>query len=140
MSPLYDLIVVGGGASGMMAAGRAAELGARVLILEKNRKLGEKLSISGGGRCNITNAELDPHILLKAYGKSEQFLYSIFSQFGVKETFSFFESQRLPLVIQARKRAFPKREGGGCYKGNGKLYEKRRSGHKNKHACHKNPI
>lgn len=104
---IFDFIVVGGGASGLMAAGRAAERGREVLLLEKNKKLGEKLKISGGGRCNITNAELDEHALLKHYGKAEQFLYSAFSQFGVKETFSFFESRGLPLVVQARKRAFP---------------------------------
>ncbi|MEK7510050.1 MAG: aminoacetone oxidase family FAD-binding enzyme [Patescibacteria group bacterium] len=103
----FDVIVVGGGAAGLMAAGRAAEQGKRVLLLEKNKKLGEKLKISGGGRCNITNAEFDEHVLLKNYGKAEQFLYSPFSQFGVKETFSFFESKDLPLVVQARKRAFP---------------------------------
>ncbi|MES2014691.1 MAG: NAD(P)/FAD-dependent oxidoreductase [Patescibacteria group bacterium] len=106
----YDLIVVGGGASGLMAAGRAAERGKKVLLLEKNRQVGQKLKISGGGRCNITNAEFDPRILLQAYGKAEQFLYSLFSQFGVKETFSFFESHGLPLVVQERKRAFPKTE------------------------------
>ena len=106
----FDVIVVGGGASGLMAAGRAAELGKRVLLLEKNRKLGEKLRITGGGRCNITNVEPDEHALLRAYGKAEQFLYSLFSQFGVKDTFSFFESRGLPLVVQARKRAFPKTE------------------------------
>ena len=105
-----DLIVVGGGASGMMAAGRAAERGLSVLLLEKNKKLGCKLRISGGGRCNITNAEMDEHILLRAYGKAEQFLYSTFAQFGVKDTFTFFESRGLPLVVQARKRAFPKTE------------------------------
>jgi predicted Rossmann fold flavoprotein len=106
----FDVIVVGGGASGLMAAGRAAERGKKVLLLEKNKKLGEKLKISGGGRCNITNAEYDEHVLLRAYGKAEQFLYSAFSQFGVKDTFTFFESHGLPLVVQARKRAFPKTE------------------------------
>ncbi len=105
--------MVGGGASGLMAAGRAAERGKRVLLLEKNRKVGEKLKISGGGRCNITNAEFDPRLFLRVYGASEQFLYSLFSQFGVKETFSFFESKGLPLVVQARKRAFPKTEKAG---------------------------
>jgi predicted Rossmann fold flavoprotein len=109
----YDLIVVGGGASGMMAAGRAAERGLSVLLLEKNKRLGEKLRITGGGRCNITNAEDDEHVLLKKYGKAEQFLYSLFAQFGVKETFSFFESRGLPLVVQARKRAFPHSEKAG---------------------------
>jgi len=106
----FDIIVVGGGASGLMAAGRAAERGKKVLLLEKNKKVGEKLKISGGGRCNITNAEFDLRALLPFYGKAEQFLYSLFSQFGVKDTFSFFESKGLPLIIQARKRAFPKTE------------------------------
>lgn len=94
----------------MMAAGRAAELGKKVLLLEKNKDLGEKLKITGGGRCNITNAEFDTRALLKNYGPAEQFLYSLFSQFGVKETFDFFEKRGLPLVVQAHKRAFPQSE------------------------------
>ncbi len=102
-----DLIVVGGGASGLFAAGRAAEMGKKVLLLEKNRTVGQKLSITGGGRCNVTNAELDSRVLLKYYGDAEQFLYSAFSQFGVKETFDFFEKRDLPLVVEANKRAFP---------------------------------
>lgn len=106
----YDVIVVGGGASGMMAAGRAAEKGRRVLLLEKNGKLGEKLKITGGGRCNITNAEEDEQILLSHYGPAKPFLHSPFSQFGVKDTFSFFESRGLSLIVQARKRVFPKTE------------------------------
>lgn len=106
----YDVIVIGGGASGMMAAGRAAELGKKVLLIEKNTKLGEKLKISGGGRCNITNAEEDIHALLKNYGDSGKFLYSTFAQFSNKDTFSFFEKLSLPLVVQARKRAFPHTE------------------------------
>lgn len=110
MSPKYDVLVVGGGAAGMMAAGRAAERGKRVLLLEQNKTLGRKLAITGGGRCNITNAELDTPTLLKHYGSAEQFLYSAFSQFGVKETFDFFGRKGLPLVVQARKRAFPTSE------------------------------
>lgn len=106
----FDVIVVGGGASGMMAAGAAAALGKKVLLLEKNRELGKKLKITGGGRCNVTNAEEDVRVLLKKYGEAEQFLYSSFSQFGVKETFDFFEKRSLPLVVQARKRAFPHTE------------------------------
>jgi predicted Rossmann fold flavoprotein len=106
----YDVIVIGGGASGMMAAGRAAERGRRVLLLEKNGQVGKKLSITGGGRCNITNAEEDEQKLLDHYGPAKPFLHSPFSQFGVRDTFSFFESRGLPLVEQAHRRVFPKSE------------------------------
>lgn len=113
MEKHYDVIVIGGGASGMMAAGVAGARGKKVLLLEKNERLGEKLRISGGGRCNITNAEEDVRVLLKNYGDAEQFLYSSFSQFGMKDTFSFFEKLGLPLVVQARNRAFPHTEKAG---------------------------
>ncbi len=106
----YDVIVVGGGAAGMMAAGRAAEKGKRVLLLEKNTSLGKKLKITGGGRCNITNAEENQRLLLANYGTAEKFLYACFAQFGVADTFEFFEKRGLPLVVQAGKRAFPKTE------------------------------
>ena len=106
----FDVIVIGGGAAGLMAAGRAGARGKRVLLLEKNKKLGEKLRISGGGRCNITNAEEDTKALLAHYGVAEPFLHSPFSEFGVKDTFEFFESRKLPLKVEARKRAFPKTE------------------------------
>jgi len=104
----YDLIVVGGGPSGMMMAGRAAELGARVLLIERNKKLGEKLKITGGGRCNITNAEFDVRKFLDNFPNSKEFLFSPFSKFSAKETVSFFESLGLPLVTEARLRVFPK--------------------------------
>ena len=107
---IYDLIIIGGGASGMMAGCVASSEGKRVLILEKNKSLGAKLKITGGGRCNITNAEEDMRIFMKNYGKAEPFLYSAFSIFGMKDTFKFFEDRGLPLVVQARKRAFPHTE------------------------------
>ncbi len=103
----YDVIVIGGGAAGMMAAGRAAELGKKVLLIEKNPALGEKLKITGGGRCNIANAEDDEHVLLSHYGKASGFLHSSFAQFGMQSTFDFFTSRGLPLVVEASKRAFP---------------------------------
>lgn len=103
----YDVLVIGGGPAGMMAATVAAEAGKRVLLLEKNNSLGKKLNISGGGRCNITNAEYDTRILLTNYDKAAKFLYSPFAQFGVKDTFDFFESRGLPLTIEGRRRAFP---------------------------------
>ncbi|MFA6476090.1 MAG: NAD(P)/FAD-dependent oxidoreductase [Candidatus Paceibacterota bacterium] len=104
----YDVIVIGGGPSGMMAAGRAGERGLKVLLLEKNRQMGDKLKITGGGRCNITNAEMDKELLLRHYGVGKDFLQSAFAQYGVTDTFKFFEERGLPLVIEARKRAFPK--------------------------------
>lgn len=104
----FDVIVIGGGPSGMMVAGRAGERGLKVLLLEKNKGLGDKLKITGGGRCNITNAEPNKEKFLSHYGESKDFLYSAFSQYGVKDTFSFFESRGLPLVVEARERAFPK--------------------------------
>lgn len=107
MKKIFDVIVIGGGASGMMAAGRAAERGKQVLLLEKNKRLGEKLRITGGGRCNITNAEFDTHLLLHNYGSAKQYLFSAFSQFGVADTFLFFESRGLTLAVEEHKRAFP---------------------------------
>lgn len=107
MSSSYDVIVVGGGASGMMAAGRAAERGQRVLLVEKNKELGKKLSITGGGRCNILNAEPDTRTLLANYGEAAKFLYSPFSQHGMQDSWDFFQKRGLPIVVEARQRAFP---------------------------------
>lgn len=101
---------MGGGASGMMAASVASALGKKVLIIEKNRGLGEKLKITGGGRCNITNAEEDLRVLMKNYGVAEPFLYSAFARFDNQDTFKYFTDRGLPLVVQARKRAFPHTE------------------------------
>jgi predicted Rossmann fold flavoprotein len=107
---IYDVIVVGGGPAGMMAAGTAAARGKSVLLIEKNNRLGEKLRITGGGRCNITNS--NPHLsaLLKYYGKAEKFLYSPFDIFGVTDTFEFFTKRGLPLKIEAENRVFPQSE------------------------------
>jgi len=107
---LYDVIVIGGGASGMMSAGTSAHSGKSVLLLEKNKILGQKLNISGGGRCNITNDEDDIRIFLKHYAnnkKTDEFLFSAFSKFNKNDSFKFFKDLGLPLVVEARKRAFP---------------------------------
>ncbi|HAE36510.1 MAG: HI0933 family protein [Candidatus Nomurabacteria bacterium GW2011_GWF2_35_66] len=104
---IWDVIIIGGGASGMMAGSIAGSRSKSVLILDKNKSLGEKLKITGGGRCNITNAEPDIHKMLKVYGNGAPFLYTPFSIFGVKDTFQYFESRGLPLVTQARNRVFP---------------------------------
>ena len=105
--PTYDVIVVGGGASGMMAAGVAAEAGKKVLLIEKNASLGAKLAISGGGRCNIFNAEEDSRKLLANYGDASAFLHSAFAEFGLPETQAFFERLGILTTVEANKRAFP---------------------------------
>ncbi len=107
---IWDVVIIGGGASGMMAGAVASSLSKSVLIIDKNKSLGAKLKITGGGRCNITNAEEDVRVFLKHYGRAEQFLYSPFKRFGMKDTFDYFERRGLPLVVQARKRAFPHTE------------------------------
>jgi len=104
----YDVIVIGGGASGLMTAGRAGERGLRVLLVEKNKEFGKKLSITGGGRCNIFNAEDDVRALLENYGEAEKFLHTPFSQHGMRDSWQFFENRGVPIVVEARKRAFPK--------------------------------
>ena len=103
----YDVVVIGGGASGMMAAISAARSGASVLIVEKNKRLGEKLRITGGGRCNIWNEEHDERLLLANYGKAEKFLYSSFSRFGLFDTKAFFSELGIETNVEDRKRAFP---------------------------------
>jgi hypothetical protein len=109
-SKIWDVIIIGGGASGMMAGAVAGARSLSVLVLDKNNNLGEKLKITGGGRCNITNNEPDIHRLLKVYGENASLLYTPFSIFGVKDTFKYFESRGLPLVVQARNRVFPSTE------------------------------
>jgi predicted Rossmann fold flavoprotein len=99
--------VVGGGPAGMMAAGRAAETGAKVILLEKNPTLGVKLLITGGGRCNVTNAQYDVRTFLKKYKDSDKFLFSAFSQRDVKDAIEFFNGRGMATKIEAENRVFP---------------------------------
>jgi predicted Rossmann fold flavoprotein len=100
--------VIGGGPAGMMAAAFAARRARRVLLVEKNHRLGEKLRITGGGRCNVTNAEPDMRAFLERYGDAARPLAPSFARFGPADTFKFFESLGLPLEVEDRGRAFPK--------------------------------
>jgi len=104
---LWDVCVIGGGPAGMMAAGRAAELGARVILIEKNEKLGKKLLITGGGRCNVCNAEEDVRKLLSKFKESDKFLFSAFSQWSTKDTLNFFNSRGMQTKEEALMRVFP---------------------------------
>lgn len=103
----WDVAVIGGGPAGMMAAGHAAMHGASVILLEKNSKLGEKLLITGGGRCNVTNNELDVRKFLAKYKSNDKFLFSAFSQFSVKDTLEFFNGRGMPTKVEAEGRVFP---------------------------------
>lgn len=104
---IWDIAVIGGGPAGMMAAGRAAELGSKVILIEKNNELGKKLLISGGGRCNLTNAEFDTRKFLAKFKDSDQFLFSPFAQWSVKETLDFFHSKNMKTKIEEENRVFP---------------------------------
>lgn len=110
MNQPFDVIVIGGGAAGMMSAGVAASRGKKVLLLEKNPSLGKKLRISGGGRCNVTNNTPDTRKLLKKYGAAEQFLFSAFAQYDVEATLEFFHTLGLATKVEAENRVFPESE------------------------------
>lgn len=103
----WDVVVVGGGPAGMMAAGRAAERGLKVILLEKNNSLGKKLLITGGGRCNVTNSEFDTRKLLAKFKESDKFLFSAFSQWAVTETLNFFHQRGMKTKVENELRTFP---------------------------------
>ncbi|WP_232699842.1 NAD(P)/FAD-dependent oxidoreductase [Brevibacillus daliensis] len=102
----FDCIVIGGGPSGLMAAYSAAKHGAKVCLLEKGEKLGRKLIISGGGRCNVTNAkELED--LMKEIPGNSRFLHSSFAQFNNQDIIHFFQEMGVTLKEEDRGRMFP---------------------------------
>lgn len=102
----YDVIVIGGGPSGLMAAIGAGEHGARVLLIDKGDKLGRKLAISGGGRCNVTN-RLPIEEIIKHLPGNGKFLYSAFSIFNNEDIIAFFEKMGVTLKEEDHGRMFP---------------------------------
>lgn len=100
------IIVIGGGAAGMMAAISAAEQGAEVTLLEPNERLGKKLNITGKGRCNVTN-DTDIDGLMANIPRNGKFLYSAFSAFGARDAMAFFEALGVPLKVERGNRVFP---------------------------------
>ena len=107
MNP-FDLVVVGGGAAGFMTAVTAAENGVkRIIILEGSSKLMEKVRISGGGRCNVTNASWIPNELAENYPRGGIKLLESFNRFAAGDVFDWFEKRGLNLKIEADNRVFP---------------------------------
>lgn len=103
---IYDVIVIGGGSAGLMASIAASENGESVLLLDKGDKLGRKLGISGGGRCNVTNAkEIDE--LIKNIPGNGRFLHSALATFSNKDIVAFFEGLGIRLKEEDRGRMFP---------------------------------
>lgn len=103
---MFDIAVIGGGPAGMMAAGHAARLGARVALLEKNEKLGKKLYITGKGRCNLTNISgKDEH--MRNVPRNPRFLHSALSAFDSGSLVQFFEELGVPLKTERGGRVFP---------------------------------
>jgi predicted Rossmann fold flavoprotein len=103
----YDLIVVGGGPAGIFAAGFAARQGRRVLLLEKNRRCGAKVLITGKGRCNITHAEEDPRHFIEVFGRNGKAFLTALYAFGVDKVVDFFEQRGLKLKTERGGRIFP---------------------------------
>lgn len=103
---MTDVIVIGGGPAGLMAAASAAETGASVLLIDKGDKLGRKLAISGGGRCNVTN-RMPIEELIRHIPGNGKFLYSALSEFDNRDIIDFFEELGIRLKEEDHGRMFP---------------------------------
>jgi predicted Rossmann fold flavoprotein len=104
----YDLIIIGAGASGLMAGVLAKDKGLDFLIIEKNKRVGMKLGITGKGRCNLSNYITDLDTLVSKYTHNGKFLYHAFSEFNPVDTKRFFEKRlNIPLKIERGNRIFP---------------------------------
>jgi predicted Rossmann fold flavoprotein len=102
----WDVVVVGAGAAGLLAATRAAERGRRTLLLEKNRKPGVKILMSGGTRCNITHAT-DNRGIVEAFGPSGKFLHSSLASLSVQAAIDLFEAEGVPTKVEETGKVFP---------------------------------
>lgn len=103
---MYDGIVIGGGPAGMFAALTAAQNGSKVLLLERNNRLGKKLLITGKGRCNVTN-DCSAEEVLRNVPRNNRFLYSAVNAFPPERIIDFFQSNDCPLKIERGNRVFP---------------------------------
>lgn len=102
-----NVIVIGGGPSGMLAAATAAEYGCKVTLIEKNRILGRKLLITGKGRCNVTNYCDVDEVLSNINSPNKKFMFSSLNAFSCYDTYALFERLGVPLKIERGNRVFP---------------------------------
>jgi predicted Rossmann fold flavoprotein len=103
---VWDVVVIGAGAAGLLAAARAAERGRRVLLLEKNRKPGVKILMSGGTRCNLTHAT-DKHGIIAAFGPQGRFLHSALAALGPSDLVDLFHAEGVPTKVEPTGKIFP---------------------------------
>lgn len=106
MDSRKQIIIVGGGAAGLLAAIRASELGGAVILIEKMRELGRKILISGKGRCNVTN-DCDREEFLRAFGREGRFLYSAWDELDNKKLRELLHAWGCPTVVERGQRVFP---------------------------------
>ena len=102
----YDVIVIGAGAAGLLAAGKAAQAGARTLLLEKNEKVGRKIGITGKGRCNVTNA-CDDRTFMANIISNPRFLYSTLDRLSSQDVMDLLEENKVKLKVERGNRVFP---------------------------------
>lgn len=102
----FDVVVIGGGAAGLMAAAFAAESGKKVAVLEKNERTGRKILVTGKGRCNVTN-NCPSDTLINNVRTNGKFLYSAFKAFDSADTMNYIESLGVPLKTERGNRVFP---------------------------------
>jgi len=102
----FDVAVIGGGPAGILAAVRAGQLGKKVVLLERNETLGSKLLLTGGARCNLTNATFDKKELAQQYGKEGYFLLHALSIFGAEETIKFFNKNGVKTKTEKENKVY----------------------------------
>jgi len=104
---MSDIVVIGGGAAGLMCAAKSAQMGSKVTVVEKMPRPARKLMITGKGRCNLTNAVYDLDDLIANVPTNPRFLYSAFSNFMPYDTMALFEKLGVPLKVERGDRVFP---------------------------------
>ena len=104
---MSKIVIIGGGAAGLLCAAKSAEKGNDVVIIEKMNRCGRKLMITGKGRCNVTNASFELDDLISNVPTNPRFLYSAFSRFDGRDAIAFFEQLGVPLKVERGRRVFP---------------------------------